>query len=232
MNDNPFYMACLNLRGRRAVVIGAGPVGLEKIQGLLAAGADVTVVATRAVEEVQNLAQRGLIEWTRRPYRSSDLDGCLLAVAATSDRSLNESVSRAAEELNMLVNVVDVPDLCNFILPAVHREGPLAVAISTAGASPALAKRMKRETAGSFSSAYARLAVILEDLRPWTKANLDGYAARRDFFEAIVNGDPDPIDLLESDHEDELRRLIESRQAAALRTSVLGSVVGEDVLRA
>ena len=214
-------MACLNLNGRRALVVGAGPVGLEKIQGLLAAGADVRVVATRAVEEVRALAREGHIAWERRPYRSSDLDGCLLAVAATSDRSLNESVSRDAEERNMLVNVADVPDLCNFILPAVHREGPLAVAISTAGASPALAKRMKREAAASFSSAYARLAMILEDLRPWAKANLNDYGARRDFFEAIVNGFPDPIDLLENDHEDELRRLIESRQTTALRNELV-----------
>lgn len=220
MNDNRFYMACLNLKGRRALVVGAGPVGLEKILGLLAAGADVTVVAISAVEEVRALAQEGRIAWERRPYRSSDLDGRLLAVVATSDRSLNESVSGAAEERNMLVNVADVPHLCNFILPAVHRDGPLAVAISTAGASPALAKRMKRETAASFSSAYARLAAILEDLRPWARANLDGYSARRDFFEAMVNGFPDPIDLLENDRDEDLRRLIESRQKAALRNEV------------
>ena len=217
MSDNRFYMACIDLTGRRTLVVGAGPVGLEKIHGLLDAGADVTVVSPRAVEEVALLAREGRIAWERRPYRSGDLDGRRLVVAATSDRALNEAVSRDAEERNMLVNVADVPDLCNFILPAVHREGPLALAISTAGASPALAKRMKREAAATFSFAYARLAVILEDLRPWAKANLGGYRARRDFFEAIVNGSPDPIRLLEEGAEGQLQRVIESRKAAALR---------------
>jgi precorrin-2 dehydrogenase / sirohydrochlorin ferrochelatase len=209
-------MACLELTGRRALVVGAGPVGLEKTLGLLAAGADVVVVAPHAVEEVAELAGDGSVAWERRPYRSSDLDGCSLVVAATSDRSLNESVSGDAEERNMLVNVADVLDLCNFILPAVHRDGPLAVAISTAGASPALAKRMKREAAMNWSPAYARLAEILEGLRPWAKANLHNYRARRDFFEAIVNGRPDPIQLLEDGAEAELHRSIAARKAAAL----------------
>ena len=96
----------------------------------------------------------------------------------------------------MLVNVVDVPPLCNFILPAIVRSGPLAIAISTAGASPALAKRMKREIADEFGEPYARLAVILNDARGWAKATLPTYQDRKEFFEGIVNGDPDPIVLL------------------------------------
>lgn len=209
-------MACLDLTGRRVLVVGAGPVGLEKTLGLLAAGADVVVVAPHAVEDVAELARDGSVAWERRPYRSSDLDGCMLVIAATSNRSLNESVSRDAEERNMLVNVADVPGLCNFILPAVHRDGPLAVAISTAGASPALAKRMKREAATNWSPAYARLAEILEGLRPWAKANLPDYRARRDFFEAIVNGRPDPIRLLEEGAEVELQRAIAARKDAVV----------------
>ena len=96
----------------------------------------------------------------------------------------------------MLVNVVDVPPLCNFILPAIVRTGPLAVAISTAGASPALAKRMKREIAELFGEPYAVLAVLLNDARGWAKATLPTYQDRKEFFESIVNGEPDPIELL------------------------------------
>ena len=92
-----------------------------------------------------------------------DLDGAFLAIAATNDTDVNIAVYEDAERRAMLVNVVDVPPLCNFILPAIVRSGPLAIAISTAGASPALAKRMKREIAETFGEPYARLAVILND---------------------------------------------------------------------
>ncbi|MDQ6751536.1 MAG: bifunctional precorrin-2 dehydrogenase/sirohydrochlorin ferrochelatase, partial [Actinomycetota bacterium] len=92
--------------------------------------------------------------------------------------------------------IVDVPPLCNFILPAIVRTGPLAIAISTAGASPALAKRMKREISDAYGEPYARLAVMLNDARGWAKATLPTYQDRKAFFEGIVNGDPDPIELL------------------------------------
>ena len=101
----------------------------------------------------------------------------------------------------MLVNIVDVPPLCNFILPAIVRTGPLAIAISTAGASPALAKRMKREISELFGEEYARLAVILNDVRGWAKGTLPTYHDRKEFFEGIVNGDPDPMTLLRDGHE-------------------------------
>jgi precorrin-2 dehydrogenase / sirohydrochlorin ferrochelatase len=116
----------------------------------------------------------------------------------------------------MLVNVVDVPPLCNFILPAIVRTGPLAVAISTAGASPALAKRMKREIAELFGEPYADLAVLLNDARGWAKATLPTYQDRKEFFESIVNSDPDPIELLRAGDVDAVRGLIEAaRQAHA-----------------
>src|SRR5438045_3229281 len=106
----------------------------------------------------------------------------------------------------MLVNVVDVPPLCNFILPAIVRQGPLAIAISTAGASPALAKRMKREIAEAFGEPYARLALILNDARAWAKATLPTYQDRKAFFEGIVNGEPDPIELLRAGGDEAAKR--------------------------
>ena len=114
----------------------------------------------------------------------------------------------------MLVNVVDVPPLCNFILPAIVRTGPLAVAISTAGASPALAKRMKGEIADMFGEAYADLAVMLNDVRGWAKGTLPTYQDRKEFFESIVNGDPDPIELLRRGDAAGVRAIIEAAQHA------------------
>jgi precorrin-2 dehydrogenase/sirohydrochlorin ferrochelatase len=109
----------------------------------------------------------------------------------------------------MLVNVVDVPPLCNFILPAIVRTGPLAIAISTSGASPALAKRMKREIAEEFGEPYAALAMLLNEERGWAKATLPTYEDRKHFFESIVNGEPDPVELLRrGGGEREVRELI------------------------
>jgi siroheme synthase-like protein len=115
----------------------------------------------------------------------------------------------------MLVNVVDVPPLCNFILPAIVRSGPLAIAISTAGASPALAKRMKAEIAGLYGEDHARLAVILNEARGWAKSTLPTYQDRKAFFEGIVGGEPDPIVLIHEDREDELLALIEGAKREA-----------------
>jgi siroheme synthase-like protein len=216
MLDTPLYIACLRLSGRSCLVVGGGEVGLEKVEGLLACDGEVTVVAPAAVDELRSLADEGSIRWERRPFEPEDLEGRFLAIAATSDTDVNIAVYDEAERRAMLVNVVDVPPLCNFILPAIVRTGPLAIAISTAGASPALAKRMKREIAETFGEPYARLAVLLNDARGWAKATLPTYQDRKVFFESIVNGDPDPVELLRSGDEQAVRDLI----AAAQRTAV------------
>jgi siroheme synthase-like protein len=214
MLETPFYIACLRLTGRRCVVIGGGEVGLEKVEGLLACDADVTLVAPDAHPELVQLALEGSITWERREYQSGDLDGALIAIAATDDTDLNVRVFDDAETRAMLVNVVDVPPLCNFILPAIVRTGPLAVAISTAGASPALAKRMKREIGELFGEPYANLAILLNEVRGWAKATLPTYQDRKEFFEGIVGGDPDPVELLRRGDVDGVRQLIADAQRA------------------
>jgi precorrin-2 dehydrogenase / sirohydrochlorin ferrochelatase len=214
MLDTPFYIACLRLKGRRCLVVGGGDVGLEKVEGLLACDADVTLVAPEAHPALRELAEEGSIRWEQREYAAGDLDGCLIVIAATDDTDVNIRVFDDAERRAMLVNVVDVPPLCNFILPAIVRTGPLAVAISTAGASPALAKRMKREIAELFGEPYADLAVLLNDARGWAKGTLPTYQDRKEFFESIVNGDPDPIELLRGGHADRVRELIATAQQA------------------
>ncbi len=209
-------MACLNLRRRRALVVGAGPIALEKIEGLLVCEADVTVVALNAVPQVMELAAAGRVRLQERAYEETDLDGCLLVVAATSDTTLNTRIYEDAEARSMLVNVVDVPHLCNFILPAVARNGFLTVAISTAGASPALAKRMKREVGEMFGPEYLELASLLDGAREWAKQALATYDDRRVFFEEIVNGTPDPVELLRAGDVDAVRELIAARQRDAI----------------
>lgn len=177
-----FYMACLDVTGRRCVVVGGGSVGHEKAAGLVACGAHVTVVSPTLQDAFSALG----VEWVARRYRRSDLTGAFLVIAATSDRSVNERVHRDAEARGMLCNVADVPELCNFILPAVHREGPIAVAVSTGGASPALAKRLRTEIARLVTPVHAELAEELLALRPAVKERFATYEERRDYFEEIV----------------------------------------------
>jgi precorrin-2 dehydrogenase/sirohydrochlorin ferrochelatase len=190
------------------------------VEGLLACDADVILIAPIAHPELEDLAREGSIAWERRPYGGDgDLEGVFMVIAATDDTDVNIAVFDDAERRAMLVNVVDVPPLCNFILPAIVRTGPLAIAISTAGASPALAKRMKAQVSELFGEEYARLAVILNDARGWAKGTLPTYQDRKEFFEGIVNGDPDPIELLRDGQETVVLALIEAakeRAAAAL----------------
>jgi siroheme synthase-like protein len=215
MLATPFYIACLKLRGRRCLVVGGGDIGLEKVEGLLACDGDVTVVAPDVHPEVARLAREGSIRWEQRPYAGlEDLEGTFMVIACTDDTDVNIGIYEDAETRAMLVNVVDVPPLCNFILPAIVRMGPLAIAISTAGASPALAKRMKREVTELFGEEYATLAVMLNDARGWAKGTLPTYQERKAFFESIVNGEPDPVALLRAGDTDAVRDLI----AAAQRT--------------
>jgi precorrin-2 dehydrogenase/sirohydrochlorin ferrochelatase len=209
MLDTPFYIACLRLSGRRCVVIGGGDVGLEKVEGLLACDGDVTLISPDAIEPLQELAREGSIVWERREYGgAADLEGVFMVIAATGDTNVNIAVFEDAERRAMLVNVVDVPPLCNFILPAIIRTGPQAIANSTAGASPALAKRIRDEIADEYGEPYARLAVLLNEVRGWAKATLPTYQDRKVFFESIVNGDPDPVELLRRDNEPAVRDLI------------------------
>src|ERR1700735_5232448 len=200
MLDTPFYIACLKLSGRRCVVIGGGEIGLEKVEGLLACDGEVTLIAPTAEPALEQYAREGSIRWEQREYAgASDLEDAFMAIAATDDTDVNIAVYNDAEQRAMLVNVVDVPPLCNFILPAIVRMSPLAIAISTAGASPALAKRMKREIEAQFGQPYAELAVLLNEVRGWAKGTLATYQERKEFFEGIVNGDPDPVALLRED---------------------------------
>jgi precorrin-2 dehydrogenase / sirohydrochlorin ferrochelatase len=162
-----YYMAAIDVEGRLVVVVGDGGMADEKVAGLEACGA--------LVERVP--ASR---------YKRRVLKGALLVVAATPDRSLNERVFRDAERRGMLCNVADVPELCNFILPAVHREGAIAIAVSTGGASPALAKRLRSMIAAIIRPEHAQLAEELRAMRPDVKARFQSYEERRDYFEEIV----------------------------------------------
>ena len=182
MSDKRYYMACLDLEGRACLVVGGGRIGVEKAKGLLDSGATVTVVAPEVERELELLPVR----WRRKRYEAADLDGSFLVVAATSDGSLNRRVFLDAEERSLLCNVVDTPELCSFILPAVYRRDPIALAVSTGGASPALAQWLRDRFAGQIGFEHEQLAGELRRLRPWVKRNFHTYEERRDYFRDAV----------------------------------------------
>ena len=167
MSETQHYVACLDLTGRACLVVGEGTMAREKVDGLSAAGAVVTRVSPDA-------------------YRASDLDQTWLVVAATSDGDLNRRVFSDANERRIFCNVADVPDLCSFILPALHRRGPITVAVSTAGASPALAQWLRDRFASQVGFEHEQLAGELQRIRPWVKQNLHTYEERRDYFRERV----------------------------------------------
>ena len=180
--EKRYYMACLDLEGRKCLVVGGGTVALEKVRGLLECGARVTVVAPQVAEELLELD----VELVRRGYRESDIDGHFLVIAATSTTSLNQRVFAHAEARSLPCNVVDVPELCSFILPAVLRRDPIAIGVSTGGASPALAQRIRDDIADVIGPEHAEVARRLRELRPWVRTHLTTYEERRRFFADLV----------------------------------------------
>lgn len=138
-----YYPAYLNITGRRAVVIGGGEVAERKTAQLLASRAEVTLVSPNATPGLERLASEGRVRWIRRAYAPGDLAGAWLAVAATDDPAVQRSVHAEAESEKTLLNMVDVVDLCGFIAPSIVQRGPVTVAVSTGGASPALARKVR-----------------------------------------------------------------------------------------
>ncbi len=145
----------LKLDGRRCLVVGAGKVGEPKIESLLAAHAEVIVVAPQATPSVEAWADAGVVTWHRRSFEHSDLDGAALVIAATSSEEVNETIFAEAQRRGILCNSVDDPQHCDFFYPAVVRRGDFQIAISTAGHSPALAQRLRTELERQFGPEYA-----------------------------------------------------------------------------
>jgi precorrin-2 dehydrogenase / sirohydrochlorin ferrochelatase len=187
----------LKLEGRRCLVVGAGKIGESKIRSLLIAGADVHVIAPSATPAVVAWERAGVLTWSARPFDPSDLESFFLVVAATSSLDVNDSVFREAQRRRVLCNVVDDPQRCDFFYPAVVRRGDLQVAISTAGKSPALAQRLRREFEKQLAPVYAgwleslgklRKQLFADSLDPEQRRGLLHVAASRSAFEARGTG--------------------------------------------
>ena len=160
-----YYPVLLDLAGRRCVMIGGGPIAERRVDGLLTAGAHVTVISPRMTRPLAALAAEGRIDHEPRGYREGDLAGADLAFVATDAGEVNAAVAREARERGLWVNAADDPARCTFILPALVRRGDLTVAVATGGSSPALARAIREELETYLTDDYTTLASIAAEAR-------------------------------------------------------------------
>lgn len=203
------YPAFLDLDGRAVLVVGGGRVAARKVSALLDTSARITVLAPSPCDDMEELAQEGRIVLHNRPYRSEDMSGACLVIAATDDHEVNHRVSADAADAGVFCNVVDDPDLCSFQVPAVVHRGLLQIAVSTGGASPSLAKRIRQQLEDEFGPRYATLLDGLMELRQHVQEKHPRDAAkRRQILKGFLDS-PAPARLLEDGDEQGFRELLE-----------------------
>jgi len=182
-----FYPLFIELRNRPVLVVGGGPIAERKVDSLLQAEAAVTLVAPDLTAHLKQLAAAGSIRTERRKFEEADLENVLLVISATDDVETQERVAALARAHGILINTVDQPRLCDFIVPAIVRHGDVIAAISTSGKSPALAAALKSKIESVVTKDAARAASILGAIRNEVHARFTDPARRKDAFERIVN---------------------------------------------
>ena len=156
-----YYPVYLNLRGRRCVIVGGGTVAEGKIGRLLDSGAEILVVSPDATPGIRQFVTDGAVRWEQRTYEEGDLDGAFIAIAATNVREVNRRIFEEAEERGVMLNAVDDPPNCSFIAPSIVQRGPVTLAISTGGVSPALARKLRESLQTSEALAWADLSGVM-----------------------------------------------------------------------
>lgn len=201
------YPVYLNLTGRLCVVIGGGKVAERKVQSLLACDAKVKVISPTVSQFLLTAANLGKIQLVLREYSCNDIENAFLVISATANNQVNQQVADDCLHQNKLVNVVDDPAKCNFIVPAVFRRGALSIAISTNGKSPTLARKIKKELMCHYGPEYAELLDILGEIRDKVITGVQDTVKRRLIFEQMVNADL--LDLLRKGEKEKVKERIE-----------------------
>ncbi len=199
-----FYPIYLDLRGRPCAVVGGGTIAEQKVAGLLEAGAHVTVIASGLTPHLEALEAQSAVRVVRRSYRRGDLRGVFLAIAADEDRAANPQIWDEAEEEHVILNAVDDTPHCHFIAPAIFRQGDLAMAVSTAGKSPALGVRLRDRIGATIGPEYAAFLDLLGELRAEIAEREPDPARRTRLWYRLV--DSDAIEFLRRGDADGARR--------------------------
>jgi precorrin-2 dehydrogenase/sirohydrochlorin ferrochelatase len=200
------YPLFLNIQGRLCVVVGGGDVAARKVEALLECGADVRVVSPEAVPEIEAAARNGKITWLRQNFDESTLEGAYVAVAATDDEAVNRRACDACRAARILINVVDVPPLCDFHVPSVVRRGDVVIAIGTGGKAPAMSRRIRKRIQAAVGPEYGALLEIMGELRAGVQERFATPDDRKRVWERIL--DSDALAELAAGREPEARALI------------------------
>ena len=202
-----YYPINLNLENKQCLVIGAGVVAERKIKRLLEYGVNVTVVSPNFSRGINMLAKKDRIRLIQRRVNLKDIRGKFLVISAAGERRVNSLVSKYCKESNILVNVVDSPSECNFILPSVVKRGNLTISISTEGISPALAKKIRQDLGEKFGTEYEKLLKIMKKIRPEALKKIKDDKKRKVFFEKAVKANV--LNLLKENKQKEAKKRIE-----------------------
>jgi len=162
---NEFFPVFLNLKDRLCIVIGGGKVAERKVENLLKVKAKIKVISPELTFKLKKLVEEGKIEWEKRKYQKGDLNSAWLVIAATNDPEVQKEIYKEAEERHIFCNVVDVPELCSFIVPSIIKRGPLIIAISTSGVSPAVARRLRETLEELIGEEYEFYLELMKNLR-------------------------------------------------------------------
>ena len=182
-----YYPISLNIKNRDCLVAGGGSVGLRKASGLLECGARVSVVSPESDKKIRELAAKKIITLKQREYRESDLDGVFLVMGATDDQNLNRAIHADAVKRNILCNIADRPEICDFILPALVKRGDMTIAISTSGKSPAFAKYLRKDMEKKFGDEYARFLELMGAIRKKLLKEDHEPEAHKHFFNRLIS---------------------------------------------
>lgn len=214
-----YYPINLDINNRNCLVVGGGAVGTRKVKMLVKCGANVTVVSKEFEDKLLSFTDDHPVVIKKRPYQVSDLDGIFLVIGATSNNQLNRQVSSDAQKRNMLCNIADVPDACNFILPSIISRGDLLIAISTSGKSPAFSKKLRKNLEKEFGEEYSEFLKLMGAIRKKLLSEAHEPEAHKPLFEALINSEL--IDLIKEE---------KSENIDAVLTKILGEGYNYDEL--
>ncbi|MDR7238405.1 precorrin-2 dehydrogenase/sirohydrochlorin ferrochelatase family protein [Neobacillus drentensis] len=199
------YPVTLRLVGKKVVIVGGGKVAERKVKGLLDTGAEVVVISPEATDEIQGLHREGGIVWRQRLVDPSDMADALMIFATTNNPQLNQSIKKMAEA-HQLVTIADDPGGSNFHVPAHFKRGQLSIAVSTGGASPTLASKIREQLEDQFDDSYESYLEFLSSKRKWILKEVEDASLKRNLLKTIVSSDF----LTSANREDDFIRLYEA----------------------
>lgn len=184
-----YYPAFLDIKGKRCLVAGGGEVAERKVNSLLKCGAEVSVVSPDLTRRLKELNSKGEIKFLKGEFKEKYLKNIFLVIGATDNSNVNFKVYESANKKKILVNIVDSPELCNFIVPSVVERGALTIAISTGGKSPAMAKKLRKELEDRYGFEYAKFLNLMGNLRKRISSQIMDKKKREEIYKKLVDSD-------------------------------------------